>query len=388
MLRTMIVESITKAPATTVRIVVTGGGTGGHITPILAVIEHLRRIASVDILWLGSQRGPERDAAARLGLAYQAVRTGKLRRYLSFETAVDAFRVPAGIAEAVGILRRFRPHVVFSTGGFVGVPAVVAARLLRIASLTHEQTAHLGLATRINSLFSDVVALSYAQGAAPTRLGRARVVITGNPVRSVVCSGNARRAFHRFELPIDPLLIYVTGGMRGAHFINQLIDGSLESLLAMASVIHQCGPHAANGDFELLRARQESLPHPFCGRYRVVETVGDEIGDIYAAAALVIGRAGAGTVAELAAVGKPSVLIPLPGAEEQRRNALTLANAGAAILLPQSQASPETLVATVTALLSDHPRREAMGVAARGVFRPAAEVRLAEEILRLAAVCR
>ncbi|HET8626556.1 MAG TPA: undecaprenyldiphospho-muramoylpentapeptide beta-N-acetylglucosaminyltransferase [Thermomicrobiales bacterium] len=368
------------------RLVIAGGGTGGHVGPGLAVVAALRRRGALDLLWLGTRDGVERGLAAEHGIPFRAIEAGKLRRYFSLRTAIDAGRVPVGVLQAAVALRRFHPDVVFATGGFVSVPTVVAAALLRIPSLTHEQTAQVGLANRINLRFADVLALPYE--ASRTNLPRIarRVVVTGNPVRAEILAGDAAAGARR--LGLDPAVptLYVTGGARGAHAVNTAVAALLPDLLDRCQVVHACGPRAANGDFARLTAAAEGWPPARRARYVVREFIGAELPDVYALAALVAGRAGAGTVAELAALGKPAILIPLPGTggDEQTRNARLLADAGGAILLPEADLTPERLRATLDDLLADPARLARMGAAARALARPDAADALADELLRLA----
>ncbi len=370
----------------TVRLVIAGGGTGGHVHPALAVIEELRRReVALELLWIGSQGDVEGPAARRAGIPFQAIQTGKLRRYLSLKTVPDAFRVPIGVGQAWILLRRFRPDVIFSTGGFVSVPTVLAgSRLAPI--LTHEQTAILGLATRINLRAADVLAVSFPQSAQLARGFHGRIVVTGNPVRRSLRSGDAGRALARFGFTASLPLLYVTGGARGASPINQRVAAMLPDLLQRCQVLHQAGLASANQDFERLQALRASLPSELQARYQVVEFVREELPDVYAAAALVLGRAGAGTVAELALLGKPSLLIPLPqsGGGEQQANATFLAQAGAAIVLPQEEATPERLCQELVALLGDPERLASMGAAAMSLAQPDAAARLADVLLELA----
>jgi len=276
--------------------------------------------------------------------------------------------------------------VVFSTGGFVSVPTVVAAGLGRIAPiLTHEQTAVLGLATRINLRFADVLAVSYVRTAAMAE-GKAReVIVTGNPVRASLRDGDAARGLARFGFSADLPLLYVTGGVRGASPLNQRLAVLLPRLLEECQILHQTGPAGANDDAAAANRSREGWPEALRDRYRVVEFVGDELPDVYAAASLVLARAGAGTVAELAVLAKPAVLIPLPGAggDEQTRNARILADADAAVLLPQAEATSRRLIEVLTSLLADPARLSAMGARARGVGRADAAGRLAEAVVRL-----
>ena len=372
-------------PDRPLRLVIAGGGTGGHVLPAVAVVEELRaRQRLSEALWIGSTGGVEGEAARRAGIPFKPIPTGKLRRYASARTLVDAARIPAGIAQAWRHLAGFRPTVVFSTGGFVSVPTIAAAaRLAPI--LTHEQTAILGLATRINARFADVLAVSYDATAALAAYHR-RVVVTGNPVRASLAHGDAARGLARWGFTPDLPLLYATGGARGATPLNRRLAALLPDLLEHCQIVHQTGPASANRDAADLAQLGETWPAPLRARYQVVEFVGDEIADLYAAASLILGRAGAGTVAELAYLGKPSVLVPLPGAggDEQTRNARLLADAGGAVLLQQEQATPDHLRLTLSDLLNDPDRLAVMGEHARSVGRPDAAARLADELLALA----
>ncbi|HEU5433231.1 MAG TPA: UDP-N-acetylglucosamine--N-acetylmuramyl-(pentapeptide) pyrophosphoryl-undecaprenol N-acetylglucosamine transferase, partial [Thermomicrobiales bacterium] len=306
-----------------VKIAVAGGGTGGHVLPAIAVVDELRRRDAIgDLLWIGSETGVEREVAHDANISFAAIPTGKLRRYFSLQTGVDAARVPMGIVQARRLLRSFRPDVIFSTGGFVSVPTVLAARGLAPV-LSHEQTAILGLANRINARFAAVLALSYPETEAAARGRGPRVAITGNPVRASLRAGDRARGFARWDFDPNLPLVYVTGGARGASPINQRVAALVPDLLSRCQILHQTGPASANDDLAWLTAARESWPGQLRNRYRPVEFIRDELPDAYAAASLVVGRAGAGTVAELAYVGRPSVLIPLPraGGDEQTRNA-------------------------------------------------------------------
>jgi UDP-N-acetylglucosamine--N-acetylmuramyl-(pentapeptide) pyrophosphoryl-undecaprenol N-acetylglucosamine transferase len=368
------------------KLVIASGGTGGHVSPVIAVLNTLRARCTVDATWIGGTWGIEREAAARAGVPFIAIQSGKLRRYLSWQTPIDAIRIPFGYAQAYRHLKHLRPAVVFSTGGYVAVPTALAAARLGIPVLTHEQTAQLGLATRIIARSAAVLALSFPLSEASQFDGKARVIVTGNPVRALLFGGDAARAIAQFDLSAALPTIYVTGGARGSSPINERIERALPLLLPSMQVIHATGPTDANGDFPRLRAIREKLPDEWRGRYVVVETLGDELRDAYALAALVVGRSGASTVAELAALGKPSILIPLPGTggDEATKNARVLADAKAALLLPQSEASPELLASHVIALLNDHARRARMSDAARSLAPSNAADKIADALLDLA----
>jgi UDP-N-acetylglucosamine--N-acetylmuramyl-(pentapeptide) pyrophosphoryl-undecaprenol N-acetylglucosamine transferase len=368
------------------RLAVTGGGTGGHVVPALAVVDELRRRGALaDVIWIGSREGVERQAADEAGIRFIAIPTGKLRRYLSLRNLTDAARVPLGVLAARRALAAFHPNVILSTGGFVSVPAVVAARGIAPV-LTHEQTAILGLANRINARFADIVAVSHAvTEPLASRLHR-RVVVTGNPVRIGLTAGDRAHGLRALGFSDALPVVYVTGGARGASPINQRVAALLPGILDRAQIVHQTGPPSANPDAGNLTQLKESLPDAVRDHYKVVEFIGNELPDVYAAADLVVGRAGAGTIAELAFVGLPAILIPLPGArgDEQALNAHVLGDAGAAIVIEQPDATPERLQTEMLSLLEDPERRSRMANAARTVARPDAAARLADELLALA----
>jgi len=198
--------------------------------------------------------------------------------------------------------------------------------------------------------------------------------------------GDATRGRAALGFSADLPMLYVTGGARGASPLNTRIEALLPDLLERCQVLHQTGPAAANDDRARLLARQSAWPPHLRARYRAVEFVGDELPDIYAACDLILGRAGAGTVAELAFLGKPAILVPLPGAggDEQTRNAQILADIGAAELLPQEQAAPDRLRDLIDSLLAVPARRDQMARNARSVARPDAAARLADVLLDLA----
>ena len=381
----------------TIRILVTGGGTGGHVSPALAVIQTLQEMAK-DAGWapvfqyVGSRSGVEQGLVEAIGLPFVGVESGKLRRasrlagMLTLKNLADALRVPVGIVQAWNEVRRFRPDVVLATGGYVSVPPVIAAGLLRIPVLIHEQTVQIGLANKIAARFATRIALTF-EGAAselPTQ-DRHKAFVTGNPVRAAIFGGDKSRAVARlgFDLAENALpTIYVTGGALGAQSINRAVEEALPELLQFCRVVHQCGK--ADGDHVI--AQRERLDEKQKQRYTILPIVGAEIADIFALADLIVGRSGAGTVTEAAAMGMPALFIPLipTGGDEQTRNAQRLVEAGAAVILPSSELSGPRLVMEVRTLLLDPVRRQKMGAAALTLATPNAARDLAAAVLALA----
>jgi len=383
----------------TINILVTGGGSSGHISPALAIIDTIGALAAgadwqPRFRYIGGKRGIEQRIITSAGLDFVGIETGKLRRYFSLENLTDMLRIPIGIGQALAEVRRFDPDIVLSTGGYVGVPPVLAAWLLQRPILTHEQTVQIGLANRITARFATQIALSFASAVRelPPRLRR-KTIVTGNPVRALIFGGDrvAGVQLAGFD-PADDALptMYVTGGSQGARIINRAVEAALPELLAICRVVHQSGEQPAGDeqDYDRLMRAAAQLPPELHRRYFVTRFVGDEIKHIFALADLVVGRAGAGTIAEICVLGKPALYIPLvpTGGDEQTRNAQACVQAGAAVLVPQAELSGPRLLAEVRTLLADRARLVAMGHAALTLGKPHAARDVAQALLALAGV--
>ena len=384
----------------TINILVTGGGSSGHISPALAIINTVRALAANGAGWqpvfryLGGRQGIEQRIVTEAGIDFVGIETGKLRRYFSLQNATDMLRIPVGVGQAVAEVRRFAPDVVLSTGGYVGVPPVMAAWLLRRPILTHEQTVQIGLANRITARFATQIALSFAGAARelPARL-RAKTIVTGNPVRPAIFGGDKAEAARLAGFaPEDHALptVYVTGGSQGARIINRAVEAALPDLLAHCRIIHQCGQQPAGDeqDYDRLERAAAALAPELRRRYFFTRFVGDEIRHVFALADLVVGRAGAGTIAEICVLGKPALYIPLvpTGGDEQTRNARMCAEAGAAAIIPQAELNGPRLLAEMRTLLADSLRLAAMGRAALTLGKPDAAHDVARALLALAGV--
>ncbi len=357
-------------------VLIAGGGTGGHTAPGLAVAA-LLDAGGLAYAWIGSRSGIEARLAPARAIPFFAIPTGKLRRYWAWRNVTDLLlRVPAGVARAAYLLRRLRPRVVFATGGFVALPVVLAAALSRVRIVIHEQTAVPGLANRIAARFAGQIALTFAESAAG--FPPAKTVLTGNPLRPELRGGDRADAVARFGLDPALPLVYVTGGAQGSHRINRVVGGVLPALLEHVQVVHQCGESPETGDRQWLEARRAELPASLARRYTVVPYVGDELAGLYATAALIVGRAGAGTVNECCHLGLPALYIPLPGAsgDEQTANARLVERTGGCTILTQAALTPDTLLNNVRALLADPARLKAMGERARTLAVPDAATRI------------
>ncbi|MGW6981470.1 UDP-N-acetylglucosamine--N-acetylmuramyl-(pentapeptide) pyrophosphoryl-undecaprenol N-acetylglucosamine transferase [Streptomyces sp. NPDC054932] len=378
------------------RLLVTGGGTGGHTYPALTAIRTLQgRLAAtggrLDVLWIGTADGLEARVAPAEGIAFRTVTTGKIRRssnplkMLSAANVKDMARVPLGVAQARAIVSEFEPDVVLATGGYVAVPAGLAARLCRRPLVLHEQTVRLGLANRKLAGSATRIAVSSESSLAllPADV-RDRAVVTGNPVRPEVLTGHPDKAvealaLHGFDRRLPT--VYVTGGAQGAQQINGVVRDLLPWLLSHANVVHQCGP----ANVEELKRHAMGLDPALARRYHLTGFVGPELPDVLALADVVVSRSGAGTLAELTALGKPAVFVPLASSagNEQAHNAQHLADAGAAVAL-LGEVTAQTLGDALGPLLTDPVRRSAMAERARAYGRPDAADRLVDVLLSAA----
>ncbi|MDQ3814964.1 MAG: undecaprenyldiphospho-muramoylpentapeptide beta-N-acetylglucosaminyltransferase [Armatimonadota bacterium] len=381
----------------TIKILVTGGGSSGHISPALAIIKTIHELAEGAewkpcFRYIGGKRGLEKELVEAAGIEFVGVETGKLRRYFSVENFTDLLRLPAGISQSLKEVWRFHPDVVLSTGGYVSVPPVIAAWLLHVPILVHEQTVQIGLANRIAARCATRIALSF-EGALeelPPAL-RAKAIVTGNPVRPVIFGGDPAEAVRLAGFaPEDAALpaVYVTGGSQGARVINRAVESALPELLRFCRVIHQCGQQPAGDeqDYDRLERAAAQLPPELRHRYFFTRFIRDEIKHVFALADLVIGRSGAGTVNEVCALGKPALFIPLvpTGGDEQTRNAQVCERAGAAVILKQAELDGPRLRDEVKSLLADKERLAAMSRAALTLAKPSAARDVAEAVLDLA----
>ncbi len=350
----------------------TGGGTGGHIYPGLAVIERLARRGDCRVVWIGSRSGMDESIVKNAGIEFIGIPSGKLRRYFSLRNAVDVFKVLAGFFASLRVLSRLKPDLLFSKGGFVSVPPCAAARFLRIPVLTHESDFSPGLATRLNSRWADRVLTAYPETiAALPAAARGRAVAVGNPVRAAFRAADAERGRSFLGIGGERVLL-VLGGSQGAKQVNDLIAARLDALCERYVVVHQTGPG------------QDAAGAP-SERYKPFEYIRGELPDVLAAAELVVGRSGAGTVWETASAGKPMILVPLCGTGtrgDQVENADYFVRAGAAEALLGAEATPEAFLEIVLKIADDGGLREKMARASAAIGDKDAAAAAAELVIR------
>jgi UDP-N-acetylglucosamine--N-acetylmuramyl-(pentapeptide) pyrophosphoryl-undecaprenol N-acetylglucosamine transferase len=347
-----------------------GGGSGGSATPVLAVAERLREIEPrAELLLVGTRDGPERALAAAAGVAFVALPAGKLRRYWSPENLTDPLRVLGGLAQAIRLLRGFQPRAALGAGGFASVSPLAAAALLGCPVHVHQQDALPSLANRLLLPFGRSFSVSLP--ITLSRFPRGRTLLTGNPVRPAVLRGEPARARRAFQLDRNRPLVLVTGGGTGALGLNRLVAAAAPALLEHCQIVHLTGV-----------GRGVQLESDLPG-YQQCEFVTNGMADLLAAATLVISRAGLGTLAELAALGKPALLVPMP-ASHQGANADEFARREAALVCEQDALDPQKLAAIVADLLAQPARLAALGARMSRAMPAGAADRLASRLLVLA----
>ena len=373
------------------RVIVSGGGTSGHVYPALALAAELTG-GGVEVAYVGSAGGPERALAADAGLPFEPLDVIGLERRIGWRTLVAGGKLAAAVARCAGILARWRPEAVVVTGGYVGLPVALASRLRGYPLVLHEQNAVLGLANRIASRFARAVALSF-----PGDLGLgAKAHVVGNPVRPAIAAllddaaRDAARAQALAEFGLEPgrRTLLLAGGSQGARRINEAAAGLYDRWRAddRVQVLQLAGARNA----EAVAAALAALRRP---EDRVVwnATAYTTRMDLaYAVADLAICRAGASTIAELEAAGVPAVLVPYPYATEdhQSRNADVLERAGAALAVPDDALDAARLTELAERLLFDAPVLERMRGAMRALARPDAAARLADVVRGAAGAAR
>lgn len=349
------------------RVIVAGGGTGGHVIPALAIAQPLQKQYNAEILFIGTARGIENRLVPAAGFPLRLVQVGALKN-VSVATRLRTFSdLPWSVWESRRIFREFRPDVVIGVGGYASGPGMLAAVLIRIPTLVFEPNFVPGLANRIVARFVSAAAVHFEETGRYFR----HFEVTGVPVREAF--------FQISGVPATPTVL-VFGGSQGAHAINQVVMESAGEMLARTPglrIIHQTGER----DFNHIQAAYARL-----GAVVEVHRFIDDMPGALARASLLICRSGASTVAEVTAAGKPTVFIPFPRAtdDHQKRNAEALVKAGAAVMLEEAQLTQATLVASVTSLLGDPPRLKKMGETARTLSHPNAARDIAAMVAKLA----
>ncbi len=328
---------------------------GGHLTPALAVIKKLDK--KDEIYYFGRKCPHEGDRAlsleyqeiSKLGIPFYSIKTARLQRRFTRYTLPSLFKMPVGFYQSLKLLRKLKPDVILAFGGYLSIPVVISAHLLKIPTVIHEQTFEAGLANKTLSNFANKILISWesSRGYFPKN----KTILTGNPVKEEIISVKNQKSIKK-----ENLTIYITGGSTGAHAINVLVEENLEGLLKNYYLVHQTGDSKRFNDFEKLTNKKNGLPLEFSKKYTVTKFFNSlDSANVLNQAELVIGRAGVNTVTELAYLEKPALLIPLSVSQknEQLKNALFLKDLGLAEVLDQNEVTNNLFMEKIHFMMSN-----------------------------------
>ena len=316
-------------------IVLTGGGTAGHVTPNIALIPELKK-QGYDIHYIGSLDGIEKKLITALDIPYYGISSGKLRRYIDLKNITDPFKVIKGLHQARRLLRKINPDVVFSKGGFVSVPVVVAARLRKIPCVIHESDMTPGLANKICIPCASRICTNFPETV--NHLPAHKAVLTGTPIREELFHGDKNKGLQFCQFDDRKPVVLVVGGSLGAVAVNRAVRNILPQMLKKYQVIHLCGKDKLDPSLEGTKG------------YVQFEYIEKELNDLMAAADIMISRAGANTICEILALRKPNILIPLSAQAsrgDQILNAASFEKAGYSIVIQEQEITDENLMAAV-----------------------------------------
>ena len=326
------------------RIILTGGGTAGHVTPNIALIPRLLELR-YDIQYIGSYQGIEKELIQPFGIPYHGISSGKLRRYFSVQNFTDPFRVLKGFGEAKRLIKELQPDVIFSKGGFVSVPVVLAGKHNKVPTIIHESDMTPGLANKIAIPSATKVCCNFPETL--EHLPKDKAVLTGSPIRQELLSGNRIAAMDLCHFSADKPVILVIGGSLGSVPVNNAVRLALPELLEHFQIVHLCGKGKVDDSLTSMKG------------YTQFEYIKDELRDIFALADIVISRAGANAICELLALRKPNLLIPLSANAsrgDQILNARSFERQGFSMVLEEEELTKESLLEAVRKLYNDRSR--------------------------------
>ncbi|MBU4338298.1 undecaprenyldiphospho-muramoylpentapeptide beta-N-acetylglucosaminyltransferase [Patescibacteria group bacterium] len=365
------------------RVLFTGGGTGGHIMPIIAVAEKVKEILNAsggipNFLFIGSE-SPFNEVVANFGIPIKTIKTYKLRRYWSADNFADLVNLPIGIIQSFFYVYSFMPDVVFSKGGYASFPVALAAWVFHIPIIIHESDSVAGLANTIEGKMANKVAVSFTD--AGNYFAKKKIIFTGNPVRREIFQGNKDRAIEEFGLKRDLPVILILGGSQGSQKINNIVLEAIVKIVTKVQVIHQCGV----GNYKDVKQTIIDFGLANIENYHLYPFLLNNLNDAYAVSDLVISRAGANNIAEIINLNKPAILVPLlnSASGHQLKNAYYYSSKGAALLLDETNLTPNMLYDAIFGILNNKSKQTQMIRAARQLMSPNAAQLIADEVIKL-----
>lgn len=330
------------------RIILTGGGTAGHVTPNIALIPQLQK-QGFDIHYIGSYNGIEKELIESMKIPYHGISSGKFRRYKNFknysQNLADIFRVISGINQATKIIKELKPSIIFSKGGFVAVPVVLGGKRNKIPVIVHESDMTPGLANKLAIPFAKAVCITFPETS--EYISNNKAVYTGTPIRSEIFNGNKKRGLQICEFDIKKPVILVMGGSSGAAKINNCIRQTLDTLLNQFQIVHLCGKGKLDTKFENTKG------------YKQFEFVSEQLPDLFACTDIVVARSGSNSISEFLALKKPSLLIPLNARAsrgDQILNANSFEKRGFSKVLNEDSMNKESLIEEIIDLYKNRQK--------------------------------
>lgn len=316
------------------KIVLTGGGTAGHVNPNIALIPFLKE-KGYHISYIGSKDGIEKSLITPLDIDYYEISTGKLRRYLDFKNLTDSFRVIKGISDATSIIRKIKPNIIFSKGGFVSVPVVIGGHFNKVPVIIHESDISPGLANRISIPFAKKVCATFPE--ALQNIPKDKAILTGTPIREELFKGSKEKGLKLCNFKNNKPIILIMGGSLGSVKINTVLRECLDNLLLDFNIIHLCGKNNLDN-----KINKEG--------YYQLEYATNELKHLLAISDLIVSRAGSNAICELLALKKPNLLIPLSknaSRGDQILNANSFKKQGFSVVLYEEELSKNNLIENI-----------------------------------------
>ena len=367
------------------KILFTGGGTGGHVLPIIAIVREIRRISpkeKFDFFYIGPRDEISSILLSQEGIKVKEILAGKIRRYLGWreilENIVDLFKIPIGFFQAFFHIFFLAPDLIFSKGGYGSISAVLSGWILGIPIFLHESDLAPGLANRFLSRFSSEIFVSFSR---TEYFSPKKMILVGNPIRREILEGSKAKAQEIFKLSYKKPIILILGGSQGAQRINDMLLQILPEILTNFELIHQCGER----NFKEVQAEANVVISENLKKYYHLFPFlrEEQLKQAYAASDLICSRAGSGGIFEIAALGKPAILIPLPEAAQnhQVKNAYSYAESGACLVIEEANLTPHFFLEKLKYLLSHPDQLEKMQRAAKEFAKPQAAKIIAEYIV-------
>ncbi len=365
------------------RIVLTSGGTGGHLFPLVAVAKKIKeKQPEAELIFIGPKGALEKSLMEENNIPVNKILVGKFRRYFSFLNFVDVFKVPIGFFQSLWYLLKYMPDVIFSKGGYASLPVVIVGWVYQIPILVHESDSVPGKTNEILGKLANRVAISYPQ--AENYFSPEKAVLTGNPLRSEINQGDPQKIRKQFSLVESKKIIFIWGGSQGSDLINSKIINILPELLKKYQIIHQTGKN--NFEKVKIKAGEMGIKEGRDGYCAIPFVEEDILKDVLAAADLIISRAGANSLSEIAANKKPAIVIPLKNSanDHQRKNAYYLAQAGSCLVLEEDNLGENLFMSRIDEVLNNRDLQEKFSRNIQNFYHPDAAEKIADGILEMA----